>query len=163
MANLLPVSIKKKITKLYKMRVISVTFLIIAAVAILAVTLLTPSFIMVREEYNKNKLNAHSSEIEYEVYTNSKKVIEEAQSNMSVLKKQYSVQKVSTTIIDMIMKHKTEDIAIDVFSYSQLGGDGTNVYARVAISGVAKDRKSLTNFERDLKEERLILKVSNPV
>ena len=163
MANLLPVTIKKKITKHYKMRVLSLVLLIIACVAILAVTLLLPSVLMVQEKYSYHKKGAGTTEVEHEVYMNSQKVIEEAQEKMNVLKEQYVVQKVSTTIIDMIMKHKTDDIAINVFSYARISGGTTPIYARVSISGIAKDRKGLTNFERDLKDERLILKVSNPV
>ena len=163
MANLLPISIKKRIAKHYRMRVLSIFVLMVAAVSLIALTLLAPSALMVQEKYNQYKHNLNKSGIEREVYVNSQRVIEEAEAKMGILKEQYTIQKVSSDIFDMLLKHKTENVSVKVLTYARINTETTPVYARVVLSGVARNRQSLIKFEQDLKNERLVLSVSNPI
>lgn len=163
MANLLPIIKKRSIVRYYRLRVFAVALAMCAVVMLIALSLLAPSFYLVQEKLNSLTIDEEGApSVEKELYVNSKRVIDEAQEKVALLENQYSLQKVSTDIVDMVMSHKGDDVSIASFSYTRVGGN-TEVYGRVIIEGIAKDRKSLTQFELRLKSERLISNVSNPV
>ena len=162
MLNILPTTEKKKILTEYRLRLASMAFFAVAALILVSLVLLVPSYILAVTKFNsissqitlqesKQDLTGQGKVIDVQVREVNKKI------NLFLLGR--GVYRLSPPdIIAKIIAMRGSTIKIQGFDYDAAGGQ-----ERLAISGVAADRDSLAQFVDVLKKDPTFTSIELPV
>lgn len=162
MINLIPNEEKKKITKDFYLRVITIIFIMLGAVMLIASILLLPAYFIFSA--NKNSANPESELLIDETSSlpsedpiliakdlkNKLSIIENTQKNKFIF---------SQKIINEIILQKTPGIKITEISYQ----NDNKIGRTVSVSGSAKSREILLSFRRALENDPTFSKVDLPI
>ncbi len=159
MINLLPEKEKALIYREYKLRVIAVILGTIFCVCIIAIILLSPSYIL---SLYRMKAAETAAQIPEKKTDNQQAAlmatVEKGKSALVVLKPE-NPGKLPTEAITYIVKNKTPEISITSIQYSYQKPDTF----LIQIIGKAKTRQSLIEFKAALEKEQGIEQIVLPV
>lgn len=161
MANLLPLSEKKKIRKEYRIRLCIVVAGLFSMLFIVSIVLLSPSFILSSFKYSTayKQLEMEKKKISDETEgIDPIKTAKKVNKQLAVLGKEGSFMPLSYETVTMIVKHKPDRVKIKSIFYDRGQSDG-----RISISGISKDRKTLLSFLQSLEGEEIFNKVELPI
>jgi len=161
MANLLPITEKKKIYKEYKMRLLVVAALLFAALIAISLVLLSPSFILSSFKYSgsSTQLETEKKKISDSVEgIDPIKVAKEVNAQLVILGEEGFLIPLSYDVFNIIVGYKPDSIKIDSMFYDRETQDG-----RITISGVSKDRETLLSFLKSLEGEEIFNRVELPI
>ncbi len=161
MTNLLPQTEQVVIKKEYKYRRAVVAALVLVVAIAVSAGFLFPSLIL-----SNIKLKIVSGAAESARISNEKQIkenassflIEETKGKIALLKTQGPESSV-VDIIESITKDKSSDIRIKEISYEK----GHGLDGRIVISGLSKNRESLTGFLNQMREAGVFKSVDLPV
>lgn len=161
MANLLPLSEKKKIQREYRLRLSIVAALLLAGLILVANILLAPSFILSSFKYNSatKQLEAEKKKIRDAVEgVDPIKVAKEVNVQLEVLGQDGFLTPLSYDVFTIIVGHKPDSVKIKSMFYDRRQKDGN-----ISIGGVSKDRKTLLSFLQSLESEEIFTSVELPI
>ncbi|HEC30530.1 MAG TPA: hypothetical protein ENI66_00760 [Candidatus Yonathbacteria bacterium] len=161
MANLLPLSEKKKIQREYKLRLSIVVMMLFAGLVAISGVLLAPSFILSSFKYNsaEKRLVAEKKKIsDSSDGVDPIKVAKEVNAQLVVLSKETSGLPLPYSVFTTIIKHKPELLKVDAMFYDIKKEDGS-----VVVGGVSKDRKTLLAFLQALESDEMFTDVELPI
>lgn len=164
MTNLLPLIKKKAIAKIYRLRLTSATFLMMASVVIVAIVLLLPTFFVVETE--KKSVNQQLEGLvpngEQEEVLDTDEVIDEAQQKLSILTTGVGSYQNVSYIHEVLIGYRTDNVNFTRFSYdSQVTVD--EYVGKITVNGRATDRKSLEKFVESLDRDPLFTDIDDPI
>ncbi len=162
MINLIPNQEKKKMTKDFYIRLLSLCFIMLSTCIFLASLLLLPSYFFSSYKNNtaKDKLGMQNSG---EIPTFNKEasaIIEDINSKMNILEKSNKSKfLVSEKIIQNILLKKPQNIQITQVSYD----DHVTAGKKISISGVALSRDALLSFRKSLEDSSMFKTIDLPI
>ena len=163
MLNLLPEKQKKIVVTQYWLRVSITVLFSLIIVLLIAIAFLAPTFI-----YSKDRtvqLEEQSLILENEARESGRIELSEDLKRWQMLVKllDASVEKINIAETESIIKEKqTLSISIDGLEFYRRENDDKEV-SEIKISGIAKDRQSLFEFQNRLKEVEVFESVELPV
>lgn len=162
MFNLLPTIEKKKILNEYRIRLTIIIIIAIGALVLASLELLVPSYFLASI---KNKNAQATVEILEEKYGDNTKEKELAVVIKNINKKimllggeETATSLTPTELIDTVLGINDGDIKMGTISYDLAKGK-----ERVIVSGVARNRDSLSSFVEALKDEPSFTTVTLPI
>jgi Tfp pilus assembly protein PilN len=157
MFTLLPEQYKKKLWKLYRLRLATVIFLFISAIFLISIGLLFPSYISLA--FDKGILHSETEALEAEIKSKNDKGLSETLNRTNTI---LALVKPDNTYIlesvEAILKQKPVGVSISTISYTR-GQDQSSIN----ISGTAKERNDLIIFTKQLQKESGFTSVTLPV
>ncbi len=158
MINLIPQTAKKRITREYWLRVVSVWILILTGVAFIVAVLLIPVYILINSKADIYTNSASAASLEIESYElSSSALIKASQQAQKIATLDEAVR--FTDLITLISSLKNPSIIIDNFSFN-LTETGL---APIVINGEAKTRQSLADFRTALLNHEDIAEAELPI
>ncbi len=161
MANLLPLSEKKKTRKEYRMRLSVVAMLLFATLFAISIVLLSPSFILSSFKYDSatKQLETEKKKISDAVEgVDPIKVAKEVNVQLEVLGQDGYLMPLSYDVFTIIVGHKPDSVKIKSMFYDRKQKNGS-----ISIGGVSKDRKTLLSFLQFLESEEIFTSVELPI
>lgn len=161
MANLLPQSFRDGVRDEYRLRLGSVALTLLAVILLSATVLLTPSFILTESRLEQNQATLDSlSEASTATSTKeSKKVITDTNQKLSVVN-QENDELSPTDIVNLVANTKPSSVSIRRIS---LQDSENNSAQSIELSGVARTRDSLLEFESRLQNQADVQQVDLPI
>ena len=154
MINLLPTTAKKKLTRDYLLRFISMIFIITGIAGLVMFSLSLPTLVMLKHQLGSILDNKDFvSNIESE-----QKLLEEEAKEMEVIVTHINSQKTlvsHTEIIDLIDSLAGEGVTVDRFTFGEKD--------KLTISGLALTRPELSDFRDRLAEQDVFSSVELPL
>jgi len=161
MANLLPVAEKKKIRKEYRIRLGIVAMFLFAGLVVVAIVLLTPSYILSSFKYSSafSQLEIEKKKIsDAAAGLDPIKEAKDINAKLIVLEREGSLMPLSYDIFTTIVGHKPQNVKINAIFYDRENMDG-----RISINGLSKDRETLLSFLKSLEGENMFDRVELPI
>jgi hypothetical protein len=161
MTNLLPQSDQMILKKEYKYRKLVVIFLFFVGTVLISVGFLLPSLILSNIKLNIISDAAEKARISNENQTNSNTsniLLKDTKEKLALL----SIKDSGPTfvsVVDLITKNKSANIKIKEISYEK----NTDSNSKITISGLSKNRESLTNFLGQMQSVSVFKSVDLPV
>lgn len=161
MANLLPQSFRDDVKTEYKLRLGSVGLTLLAVTLLSATVLLTPSFILTESRLEQNQATLDSlSEVSAATATKeSKDIITNTNRKLSVVNKENN-QLSPTDIVNLVTDTKPTGVSIRRIS---LQDPENKSEQSIELSGVARTRDSLLEFESRLQKQADVQQVDLPI
>lgn len=161
MANLLPQSFRDGVKSEYKLRLGSVGLTLLAVALLSATVLLAPSFILTesRLEQNQTTLDSLSEASAATSTKESKDIIAATNEKLSVVNQENN-QLSPTDIVNLVTNTKPAGVSIRRIA---LQDSENNSEQSIELSGVARTRDSLLEFESRLKNQADIQQVDLPI
>lgn len=160
MFNLLPESEKKRILKEYRLRKTTIILSFLFATGLISFIFLIPSYMLSssRDKEVSNRIDA---------VRRSTIVGEANEINASLVDTNLKIQSLKIEenevlikdLFDRVLSKKTDSIRIVDIQFRKKQTDGNEI----ELSGIARDRESLSAFIKSLEEEDLFLNVDIPV
>jgi len=158
MINLIPPIARKSIVIEYWVRVISVWFFILAAVATVAIFLALPVYVLLSTQVNVYEQSAAEATQRVNEYDLSAGALVRANVMAQKIYELEEVEKFSTTITD-IEALQGSDIVIEGFNFTRT----ENKLAPVEVSGTAATRQALADFREALLTQKNVSDVVLPI
>lgn len=154
MINLLPPTAKKKLTRDYFLRLVSMIFITISIAGLVFLSLSLPTFVMLKHQLGSILDNKDFvSKIE-----EGQKMLEEEAREIDAIVTHINNQKSlisRTEVIDLIDSLAGEGIVVDRFDFGEKD--------KLTISGTASTRPGLSDFRDRLAEENIFSSVELPL
>jgi hypothetical protein len=161
MFNLLPPSEKQNILKEYSSRRLILSCIFLCALGLISVASLAPSYLLSRariSELTDDLERSRGTDIAKELESQTK-IIATTNAKLGILADSVAEHKANNLFQDVISK-RGSGIRISALMYKR-GGDKET--GSISVTGIARDRESLSRFVQDLKTNTLYSKVDLPV
>ncbi len=161
MTNLLPQSEQSLIKKEYKYRRLVVMILLLVGAVVVSSGFLFPSLILSNIKLSTISDAAEKARISNEQQTkdsSSGAVLKTTENKLALLKSKDS-ETAFTYLVDLITENKSPDIRIKDISYER-SDDGNG---KIVVSGLSKNRESLTVFSNQMQAISIFKAVDLPV
>lgn len=158
MINLLPLAVKKKITKEYWVRVVSVWFFILSIALVLVSLLLLPVYVLIGSQISVYETTASEVAAKVEDFDVSAVPLAKANSQAQKLFELRKVKHFSDLVNDF---NSLENVGLEISSlkFERDNGLVKNAY----LSGTAKSRKDLSDFRAELVSMPEVKSVDLPI
>jgi Tfp pilus assembly protein PilN len=159
MFNLLPEKDKENILKEYSTRRTIILFMFVSTLGLIASTAFLPAYIVSRAEVAETE-NQIKQIKESPLFAESEKMhtaLAQANTKISILSKENGVMQISE-VIALAVKGNGQAIRVTGFSFQKNKGK-----SKLMITGMARDRESLSNFVKELEKEKRFETVNLPV
>ena len=160
MRNLLSHQDKKKVSREYKFRIITVSLLFTFFAMLIASALLIPSYII--SDYREGITRVQSDIIQKSIEVREKNVSNVILNDVKTKLRLLEVKEGGTFLADVfeeIIGQKTDGVSIGKFFYRQTT-DGND---EILVTGIAVSRESLLQFRRNLENRNIFTSVILPV
>lgn len=163
MVNLLPISEKMRIRKMYKSRLFVVALLFLAAVAGAGIIALTPTFFwsFVKEKAAYERLAVVSQIVSSEERKNLREDVVAVNKRIAVLVGEDIARVAPSFAIEKIIARKNSGVALVSFFYGKEGGALPE--KSIMVSGISQNRQMLLDFIHELQKEPAFSEVNVPV
>lgn len=162
MINLMPIEEKKKIRKVFFLRLLMVSFLMLSFAFFIIDVAILPSFIISfgKERLAFQKLEVERSQKVPEVNKEAQKTVDELNIKLETIEKAIKSKYVfSEKIINEIVHQKTAGIKITKITYENDQFKGR----KVIVSGIANNREQLLLFRKSLENSSVFKSVNLPI
>ena len=159
MINLLPVDEKKRIAKLYIIRLVSAVFVLMTLAVFAGYILMIPSYFLTDTkeglvEQERELLESSQEYIEFDSLRDTVRIVNERLETM----KRDSEPFVYSQLITKLLLLKTENVTISSIAYAKQAE-----YMQVDLRGQARDRADLVEFIQVLESDKDVDVTSAPV
>lgn len=163
MTNLLPQTKLVSLAREYKYRLATVAVFAFVVVVILSAGFLIPSFIISNVKLTGIAQEAQKARAVSELQdtkNTSSAILKDAKNKLALLRPNASDDSVQN-VLGLITKNKASDIRIQSVSYerSTVGADD----GKIVVSGIAKNRESLTTFATQIQSNSIFKNVDLPI
>ncbi len=158
MFTLLPQQQKKKLWKLYRIRLAIIFLLFVTTMSLVSIGFLFPSYISLA--FNKDALNIDTKNLESKIAEKNNKGLNETLDQIKITL--LSVNPDETNILEsirIILDRMPHDISVQSLNYTR----GQDAPSSIVVNGVAGDRNSLIIFTKQLQSELMFDSVNLPV
>ena len=163
MANLLPLSEKIRIQKIYKSHVLVVTLIFFGVVVGIGIITLAPALFwsFVKENTAEERLAVVSQIVSAEERKNIREAVADANQKIALLEEGEGARTLISLVVERAIERKNLDVALVGFFYENTPAD---THGKVmTISGVSTDRQTLLAFVNELQKEEIFTNVRLPV
>lgn len=163
MANLLPLSEKIRIQKIYKSHVLTVTLIFLGAIIGVGIITLAPALFwsFVKESTAKERLAVISQIVSAEERKNIRKSVAGINQKIALLEDGEGENTFVSLAVERVIARKNSEVALVGFFYENTPASTRGKV--MTISGVSKDRQTLLAFVNELEKEEIFINVHLPV
>jgi len=160
MANLLPLAQKQKIRKEYKMRRASVMFVLIIFLFVIGIVLLIPQHVAlsIKQTITTEELESIKNQISQKTSIDPEEIIKQTNSQIGLLVQSPQAFAGIYNTFYKIIEKRSNDIAITGMFYNL-----DNNEMKISIHGIARNRKSLSEFAEILESQKIFFHVELPI
>ncbi len=158
MINLIPPEAKKHLIREYWIRSVTVWFFLWAAVFLLGIAVLVPSYVLINLQVKAYSASAASADEKNAGFEAVSKELERASKMAATLSNHFENPSM-TELITLLKGFELSSIEITQMS---LAREGANIGA-VTVAGIADDRQSLATFRNRMLDSEQIESVDLPI